>query len=111
MNNKWLAQLNSSNEVWLNASVAKTLGINNGEKISLINEDGVQSKVGQVKITERIRQDCIYMIHGFGSTSKRMTLTYGRGIDDTSLMSQYAKDPISGTDGMRVTFVKIVKES
>jgi len=111
MNNKWLYELKSENEVWLSANVARRLGIENGEKVSLVNEKGLKSNVGRVKVTERIREDCVYVIHGFGSTSKRMTLTYGRGIDDAQMMSHYATDPISGTNGMRVNFVKIVKES
>lgn len=111
MNNKWLWQLKNDNEIWINADVARSLGIENGEKISLVNEEGGKSNVGQAKVTERIRQDCVYMIHGFGSTSKQMTMTYGRGIDDSKLMTHYATDPISGTNGMRVSFAKIVKES
>ncbi len=111
INNKWLWELKNDNAVWLNADIARQMGIKNGDKISLINEKGGKSNVGRVKVTERIRKDCVYLIHGFGSTSKRMTMAYGRGIDDTQMMTHYATDPICGTNGLRVNFVKLLKES
>ncbi len=36
----------------------------------LVNQDGVVSDPIKVKATERIRTDCVYMVHGFGHTAK-----------------------------------------
>lgn len=110
INNPRLWELKKTNEVWINADVARRLGVGHGEKIALINQDGVRSESGLAKVTERIRKDCVYMIHGFGATSKGLSRAYKNGIDDQQMITKYTVDPISGTSGMRVNFVKIVKE-
>ena len=110
INNPRLWELKKTNEVWINADVAGQLGIGHGDKIALINQDGVKSEPGLAKVTERIRKDCLYLIHGFGSTSKGLSRAYKNGIDDQQMITKYTVDPISGTSGMRVNFVKIVKE-
>jgi thiosulfate reductase/polysulfide reductase chain A len=98
------------NTAWVNAKVAKRKGLKNGEYIVLINQDGVKSNKVRIKITERIRPDCIYLVHGFSSTSKLLRKAYLRGADDQQLITRYDIDPIAGTVGMRVNFVKIAKE-
>lgn len=109
-NNPALWELMEENVAWINAKVAKRMGLKNGEYIVLVNQDGVKSNKVKAKVTERIRQDCIYIVHGFGSTSKLLRKAYLRGADDQQLITRYAIDPIAGTVGMRVNFVKITKE-
>ena len=48
--------------------------------------------------------------HGFGQNSEGLSRANGRGASDTELQTRYALDPISGGAGMRVNFVKILKE-
>ncbi|MCS7203149.1 MAG: molybdopterin-dependent oxidoreductase [Thermodesulfovibrio sp.] len=110
INNPSLWELMEENVAWINTKVAKKIGLNHGEYIVLVNQDGIKSNKVKAKVTERIRPDCIYLVHGFGSTSRFLRRAYLRGADDQQLITRYAVDPIAGTVGMRVNFVKITKE-
>ncbi len=109
-NNPSLWELMEENVAWINSKIAKRMGLKNNEYIVLVNQDGVKSNKVRAKVTERIRPDCIYIVHGFGSTSKLLKKAYLRGADDQQLITRYVIDPIGGTVGMRVNFVKIAKE-
>jgi len=111
VNNQWLWELKKENEVWINAREAKKLGIANGQVVRLVNQDGVKSEPVKARVTERIRRDCVFMVHGFGQDSRIMTRAYNKGADDQRLITKYNVDPICGVTGMRVNFVKIVKEA
>ena len=109
-NNPVLTELKHENEVWINPKVAREWGIENGEYIRLENQDNVISNKIKVKVTERIRHDCVYMVHGFGHTQKQLHRGYNRGADDTRLITRVNVDPIMGGTGMRVNFVTFRKE-
>jgi thiosulfate reductase/polysulfide reductase chain A len=104
-NNPILAETMLENEVWVNPTVARMNGIRNGDYVVLVNQDGVRSNKIKALVTERIRHDCVYMVHGFGHTDKRMRKTYLRGADDTGLITRVKVDPIMGGTGMRGNFV------
>ena len=90
----------------MNPKVAKEWDLSTGEYVWLENQDGVVSKTPiKVRITERIRWDSIYMVHGFGHTDKRLTRAYGRGASDADLITRVKIDPIMGGTGMRSNFV------
>ena len=111
-NNAWLMAENSSNPVWVNDKLAAKLGLKEGDTVSLINQDGVKSRTTTtVKVTPGIRQDSVYMYHGFGSMNPELTLGVGKGVDDTSMITKIAVDPETGAHGMRNNFVKLVKVS
>ncbi len=109
-NNQNLADLMDENEIWINPKVAKDWDIRNGQYLVLENQDGKKSSKIKVKITERIRHDAVYMVHGFGHTKKQMRRTYLRGADDQQLITKVKLDPIMGGTGMRVNFVTFNKE-
>ncbi len=109
-NNAELSELFPENEVWINTRKAKELGLDNGTYVILVNQDGAKSNRIKVKATERIREDCVYMVHGFGTTSKELKKAFGKGADDQGLITRYAVDPICGGTGMRVNFVRLEKE-
>jgi thiosulfate reductase/polysulfide reductase chain A len=109
-NNPALSELFPENEVWVNAARARALGIATGDYVILVNQDGIRSNRVRVKATERIRHDCVYMVHGFGSRNKGLSRVWGKGADDQSLVSRYRIDPIAGTTGMRVNTITIEKE-
>jgi thiosulfate reductase/polysulfide reductase chain A len=111
VNNQWLWELFKENEVWLNADEAASQGIKDGDIVYLTNQDGVQSEPVKAKVTERIRRDCVYMVHGYGQHSPGLSRANNRGADDQKLISRYKVDPICGVTGMRVNFVKISKEA
>ncbi len=108
-NTPLLSELYSENEVWINAAAAKKLKIKDGATVILENQDGVESTPVKAKVTERIRPDAVYMVHGFGHNAEGLTQANGKGASDTLLQSRYALDPISGGAGMRVNFVRIKK--
>jgi thiosulfate reductase/polysulfide reductase chain A len=107
VDDKWLWELHKENQVWLNAKEAARLGLKDQQYVVLINQDQVVSNKIRVKVTERIRRDCVYMVHGFGHNSKRLTRAYNKGADDQQLITRYKVDPITGGTGMRVNFVTI----
>ena len=110
LNNAWLIHEAPINPVWVNDKVAARLGLKDGDKVRLVNQDGKESNTTTiVKVTPGIREDAVYMYLGYGLKSKEMTLAVGKGIDDTSMMTKIAVDPETGAHGMRNNFVKIVK--
>ncbi|MDJ0833474.1 MAG: molybdopterin-dependent oxidoreductase [Gammaproteobacteria bacterium] len=110
-NNPLLFELMPENAVWINPLVAKDWQINNGEYLRLQNPEGTLSNRVRVRITERIRPDSVFIVHGFGHTSKSLRLANGVGASDALLMSRVLVDPIMGGTGMRGNFVTFVRES
>ncbi|MGB9080125.1 MAG: molybdopterin-dependent oxidoreductase [Desulfuromonadaceae bacterium] len=109
-NNFMLTDLQKENALWINAKKGKELGLKDGEYVSLINQEGVAAPGRiKVKLTQRMRDDAVYMYHGFGVHAKGMTRANNQGIADDDLISKYVIDPIMGGTAMRGNFVKIVK--
>ena len=72
-NNPNLWDLMSENSVWVNPKVADLWGLKKGQKVWLKNQDGaVTSFPVAVRVTERIRWDSVYMVHGFGHSDKKL---------------------------------------
>jgi thiosulfate reductase/polysulfide reductase chain A len=109
--NPLLRAVMSENEVWLNADVARRYGLAPGDRIRLRNQDGVLSDAAPVRITQRIRGDCVYIVHGFGQTSRALRGAYRRGISDARLITRYRVDPLMGGCGVNVNFVELVREA
>jgi thiosulfate reductase/polysulfide reductase chain A len=108
-NNATLNGLMAENEVWLHPTVARAAGVENGQHVRLENGDGVKSDPVRVFVTEGIRDDCAYLVHGFGQKSKALHRASGKGASDNALMSRVSVDPLTGGTGMRVNFVRPVK--
>jgi thiosulfate reductase/polysulfide reductase chain A len=108
--NRILMDMVDENEVWVNSDVAETLGLKNGEYVHLKNQDGILSNKVKVRVTQRIRPDCVFMYHGFGHTSKNLKRAYLKGASDSELISRYDIDPIMGGTGMNNNFVTFVRE-
>ena len=107
-NNAWLDDLMPENQVWISTGNGAKLQLHEGEKVVLENQDGIKSDPIHVRVTERIRDDCAYMVHGFGANAPKMTKAYRRGASDTTLISRVSVDPIMGGTGMRVNFVRVL---
>jgi thiosulfate reductase/polysulfide reductase chain A len=111
-NNPHLTDLMDENTVWVNPKVAEKESLENDQYVWLQNQDGVFSKTPiKVRITERIRWDSVYMVHGFGHTDKRLSRAAGRGASDADLITKVLVDPIMGGTGMRGNFVTFVIEN
>jgi thiosulfate reductase/polysulfide reductase chain A len=99
------------NPVWLNDENAREMGLVEGDRVELVNQDGIKSRTTTtVKVTPGIRKDTVYMVHGYGSINPAMTVGSGKGIDDQSLITKLAVDPETGAHGMRNNFVQFVKD-
>ncbi|MFZ0282509.1 MAG: molybdopterin-dependent oxidoreductase, partial [Bacteroidales bacterium] len=110
-NNPNLTDLMHENNIWINPKVAKEWGITNGQMIWLRNQDGIVSEFPiKVRVTERIRWDSVYMVHGFGHARKQMKRCFGKGVSDTQMITHILVDPIMGGTGMRGNFVTFITE-
>jgi len=110
-NNHNLWDLMKENNVWVNPKIADMWELKNDEYVWLKNQDGVVTKFPvKVRITERIRWDSVYMVHGFGHSDKKLSRTYSRGASDEEMITNVAIDPIMGGTGMRGNFVTFLKE-
>jgi len=109
--NRILTDMMSENEVWVNPGTARRHGLENGRMVRLRNQDGVVSNQVRVKVTERIRADCVYMVHGFGHTAKGLRHAFGKGASDAQLITRYVTDPLMGGTAMNVNFVTFEQEA
>jgi thiosulfate reductase/polysulfide reductase chain A len=105
-NNQLLHKYSNEPRLWMNAKIASSLGLTNGEWVE------VTSKVGQAHCillaTEAIRPDCVYLTPGYGHLSKGLTTAFGIGASDSALHETYT-DPISGGQALTQTFVTVRK--
>ena len=112
VNNRLLAEPYPENEVWVNADAARALPdfggpLRDGERVVLVNQDGARTGPVRAKVTERIRGDCVYLVHGWGQEARRLRYAFGRGASDSALVTRYAVDPIMGGTGMNVNFIRL----
>lgn len=111
-NNPNLTDILDENTLWVNPKVAQEWGLRPNQPIWLKNQDGVVSTFSiKVRITERIRFDSVYMVHGFGHSEKKLTRSYGKGANDTELITDVKVDPIMGGTGMRGNFVTFLVDN
>jgi thiosulfate reductase/polysulfide reductase chain A len=110
-NNPNLTDLMDENSVWINPKVAKEWGIINDQYIWLKNQDNIVSEFPvKARVTERIRWDSVYMVHGFGHSGRHLKHSYGKGASDTQLITKVNTDPLMGGTGMRSNFITFLTE-
>ncbi len=110
-NNRQLGELTHGDRLWLNASAAERLGVRNGDRVRMVNQDGARSEPVAVKVTERIRADCVFLPHGWGHTAKGLRYAKGKGVDDGEMITRVDVDPVMGGTGMRGNFVSLQREA
>ncbi len=109
--NPLLHDLMPENEVWVNGAIAAKAGLKSGDYVKLRNQDGVVSNRVRVKATQRIRPDCVYLVYGFGHTSKMLKSAYLKGANAAQLTTKYVTDPLMGGTSIHSNFVTFVKEA
>jgi thiosulfate reductase/polysulfide reductase chain A len=109
--NPLLSEMMDDNEVWINEDVARRYDLRSGDYVRLKNQDDVVSNRIRVKATQRIRGDCVYMVHGFGQQARGLRRAYGKGASDAQLITRYVNDPLMGGTGMSVNFVTLEREA
>ncbi len=105
-NNAMLRDLIPTNFLWINQRVATKMGIKFGDEVE------VKSEVGKVHLkaypTEKIAPNQTFMLHGFGSESKGLELSYGNGANDAVIIKDDI-EPVFGAAVMHSTNVEIRK--
>lgn len=109
--NPFLHDMMSENEIWVNAATAARLGLKDRDYVTLKNQDGVVSNRIRVKATQRIREDCVYMVYGFGHANRMLKSAYQKGASAASLLTRYDTDPLMGSTSIHSNFVTLVKEA
>jgi len=110
-NNHNLWDLMNENKVWVNPKVATQWRLKDDDLVWLKNQDGFVSNFPiKVRVTERIRWDSVYMVHGFGHSNKKLSRAYGHGSSDSDLITHVMTDPVMGGTGMRGNFVTFLKK-
>jgi thiosulfate reductase / polysulfide reductase chain A len=109
--NPLLQDLMRENEVWVNTATAARLGLKNRDVVTLKNQDGAVSNRVRVKATQRIRDDCVYMVYGFGLGNRMLTGAYRQGASAAGLNTRYATDPLMGSTSIHGNFVTLLKEA
>ena len=112
-NNAELLEVDPGNQIWLNAGLAAALPgfegapLENGEQVVLVNQDDVRSAPVSLRLTERIRGDCVYMVHGFGHTARGLSRAAGNGAAHSGLVTRSPRDPLMGGTALNTNFVRI----
>ncbi len=105
-NNMMLRDLIPTNYLWINKRVAKKRGIEFADLVE------VKSSIGKVQLkaypTEKIAPNQIFMLHGFGGSSKGMEMAYDNGGNDAILIEDKI-EPVYGAAVMHETNVEVRK--
>ncbi len=108
-NNRLLREHDPHGSLWLNDELGAALGLAQGEPVSLENQDGVRVGPTPVTLTPGIRPDVVYVVHGFGNRSPLLRAAQGQGISDNALQTRTVLDPVCGAGGLRVNYVRILR--
>lgn len=79
MNNRWLMEFHGENEIWININKAGSLGIYDGDLVTVENQYGKAR--ARAKVTRRIHPDVVGLVHGFGHWAAG-TIAQGKGTND-----------------------------
>jgi thiosulfate reductase/polysulfide reductase chain A len=105
MNNRWLMEFHGENEVWINTDRARSLGISDGDTITVENQYG--RATGRARVTRRIHPEVVGLAHGFGHWGLG-PVARGKGINDGQFVPGKA-EPISGQAAHKDGAVRIRK--
>jgi thiosulfate reductase / polysulfide reductase chain A len=105
MNNRWLMEFHGENELWININKAKTLGIGDGDIVTVENQYGKAR--ARAKVTRRIHTDVVGMVHGFGHWGSG-AIAKGKGTNDGQFIPGKA-ERISGMAAHKDGAVRVYK--
>jgi len=105
MNNRWLMEFHGENELWINIDKAKTMGIGDGDMVTVENQYGRAR--ARAKVTRRIHTDVVGMVHGFGHWAAGK-IARGKGTNDGQFIPGKA-ERISGMAAHKDGAVRIYK--
>ncbi|MDX9820017.1 MAG: molybdopterin-dependent oxidoreductase, partial [Desulfococcus multivorans] len=103
-NNLYLNELVSENPLWINRSAAEKIGIHHNQVV-IVSSDRHQGEM-KAKVTDFIRPECVFMLHGFGHQAAFARRSYNKGESDAAFMKNLS-DPIGGSPAFHETFVQV----
>ncbi len=93
--------------LWMNASKAKALGIKDGDQV--VVESELYKGTVDVKVTERIHPEAVFIPMGFGNIAKGLKTSVGFGLSMNDF-APFRLEPISGHCMMAEAVVRVRKE-
>ncbi|MBE3022372.1 thiosulfate reductase PhsA [Campylobacter sp. 7477a] len=90
----FLNDMMSEAPIWIHPKTAARKGLKDGDKVILQNKFGKDK--GKVILTEGIREDTLFVYHGFGHTTPGMTRTDGDGTNQSRLLNP-EEGPVAAT--------------
>ena len=108
--NPWLNTIISEPHLWINETIGRSMGLRDKQEVIVENQDGFKSDKIKILMTPGMRPDALYLPHGFGGNDRGLLNYTRRQISDNHLISHYTVDPISGSTGLRVNFVRILAD-
>lgn len=108
--NLWLNTIISEPHLWINETIARSMGLKNEDEVIVENQDKVRLDEIKILATPGIRPDTVFLPHGFGLNERGLLDFTRRELSDNHLMTKYNIDPISGATGLRVNFVRLLKD-
>ncbi len=105
MNNRWLMEFHGGNELWINMNKASSLGIRDGDTVTVENQFG--KATAKARVTARIHPDVVGMVHGFGHWGLG-PVAKGKGTNDSQFVPGKA-DRISGMAAHKEAAVRVYK--
>ncbi len=109
--NPWLNTIISEPRLWVNETTGRSMGLKNNDEVIVENQDGIRSDKIKIMMTPGMRPDAVFLPHGFGGNDRGLLNYTRRNVSDNNLISRYNTDPISGGTGLRVNFVRLIKEN
>jgi thiosulfate reductase/polysulfide reductase chain A len=103
-NYPWLKAFEPDNYLLMHASTARSLGIADRDRVEVTSLCG--SIQLAARVSEEIRPDCVFMLHGYGKLSLWQRPTGSTSGCDARIL-EAAWDKISGNSAIHETFVKI----
>ena len=92
--------------LWINASVAKRLGISDGDTVQVSND--LHTATVRAKVTERINDLCVFLPIHYGTTATSLKEAYGVGLQPARFRS-FAQEPAYGSGMSQEALVTIRK--
>ena len=106
--NPWLNTIIPQPHLWINETIARSMGLKNEDEVVIENHDGVKSGKIKIMATPGIRPDAVFLPHGFGLNERKLLDYSSQESSDNHLITNYNTDPISGGTGLRVNFVRLL---
>lgn len=105
-NNPYLNEIAPENVLWINEKAATTLGIKDGDMVTISSRQG--SGEMRAFVTDLIHPEAVFMLHGYGHEAQAATRCFNKGVSDAVLMENIS-DRIGGSPALHDTFVTVTR--